>query len=62
MLTEIANVKNAVDEYGPSLNTGSVDPNKVLPKAIEKLKAQGIDKIIAECQKQLDEWRAQNNK
>lgn len=62
VLTEIANVKNAVDEYGPSLNTGSVDPNKVLPKAIEKLKAQGIDKIIAECQKQLDEWRAQNNK
>ncbi|MBE9914453.1 ABC transporter substrate-binding protein [Paenibacillus donghaensis] len=62
VMTEIANVKNAVDEYGPALNTGSVDPAKVLPQAIEKLKAQGIDKIIAECQKQLDEWKAQNNK
>ncbi|WP_314589502.1 ABC transporter substrate-binding protein [Paenibacillus terrigena] len=58
VMTEIANVKNAVDEFGPSFNTGSVDPEKMLPKAIEKLKAQGIDKIIAEAQKQLDAWRA----
>ncbi|WP_078501807.1 ABC transporter substrate-binding protein [Paenibacillus selenitireducens] len=58
VMTEIANVKNAVDEFGPSLNTGSVDPDKILPKAIEKLKAQGIDKIIEEAQKQVDAWRA----
>ncbi|WP_054955511.1 ABC transporter substrate-binding protein [Paenibacillus dakarensis] len=60
VMTEIANVKNAVDEFGPSLNTGSVDPDKILPKAIEKLKAQGLDKIMEEAQKQLDEWRAAN--
>ncbi|ALS29068.1 ABC transporter substrate-binding protein [Paenibacillus cisolokensis] len=58
VMTELANVKNAVDEFGPALNTGSVDPAEMLPKAIEKLKAQGLDKIIAEVQKQLDEWRA----
>jgi len=59
VMTEIANVKNTVDEYGPALETGSVDPQKMLPKAIEKLKAQGLDKIIEECQRQIDEWRAQ---
>ncbi|CAM4038310.1 ABC transporter substrate-binding protein [Paenibacillus alkaliterrae] len=62
VMTEIANVKNAVDEFGPALNTGSVDPAEILPKAVEKLKAQGIEKIIAEAQKQLGEWRAANNK
>lgn len=62
VMTEIANVKNAVDEFGPSLNTGSVDPEKVLPNAIDKLKAQGLDKIIEEAQRQLDEWRATNGK
>lgn len=62
VMTEIANVKNAVDEFGPALNTGSVDPAKILPKAIEKLNAQGLDKIIAEAQTQLDEWLASNKK
>lgn len=58
VMTEIANVKNAVDEFGPALNTGSVDLAKILPKAIEKLNSQGLDKIIAEAQKQVDEWKA----
>jgi putative aldouronate transport system substrate-binding protein len=58
VMSEIANVKNAVDEYGNALKTGSVNPDEIQPKAVEKLKAQGIDKIMAEVQKQLDEWRA----
>jgi putative aldouronate transport system substrate-binding protein len=38
--------------------TGSVDPEEYLPKAIEKFKEAGIDTIIAEAQKQLNEWLA----
>ncbi|ULT54876.1 ABC transporter substrate-binding protein [Neobacillus drentensis] len=60
--TEIASVTNVVNQYQPGLDTGSVDPNKQLPVFISKLKAAGIDKIIAEKQKQLDEWVAKNKK
>jgi len=42
--------------------TGTVDPDEYLPKAIEKFKAAGLDKIIAEAQSQIDAWKASNNK
>ena len=35
-----------------------VDPEVELPKFISKLKVAGIDDIIAEAQKQFDEWKA----
>jgi len=54
--TEYAAVSNAINQYKLPLETGSVDPNKILPEFIAKLKSAGIDKIIAEKQKQLDEW------
>ena len=47
-----------MDEFGKSLFTGSVDPEEYLPKLQEKLEATGIDKVIAEMQKQIDEWKA----
>ncbi|MGO4272618.1 ABC transporter substrate-binding protein, partial [Paenibacillus sp. TAF58] len=53
---EYAAVTNVVTQYKLPLETGSVDPEKVLPEFISKLKSAGIDKIIAEKQKQLDEW------
>jgi putative aldouronate transport system substrate-binding protein len=59
--TEVANVGNAITQYSMPLETGSVDPEKVLSEFNKKLKTAGIDKIIAEKQKQLDEW-AQKNK
>jgi putative aldouronate transport system substrate-binding protein len=55
---EIAQSKSVVDEFAPSLWTGSVDPAKYLPEFIEKLKLAGADIIIAEKQKQLDAWLA----
>ncbi|MEW9052271.1 MAG: ABC transporter substrate-binding protein [Neobacillus sp.] len=58
--TEIASVTNVVNQYLPGLDTGSVDPDQHLPEFISKLKAAGIDKIIAEKQRQLDEWVAKN--
>ncbi|MDQ0873870.1 putative aldouronate transport system substrate-binding protein [Paenibacillus sp. V4I3] len=53
---EYAAVTNVVTQYKLPLETGSVDPEKVLPEFISKLKSAGIDKIITEKQKQLDEW------
>jgi putative aldouronate transport system substrate-binding protein len=60
--TEIASVTNVVNQYQPGLDTGSVDPDKQLPEFISRLKAAGIDRIIAEKQRQLDEWVAKNKK
>ncbi|SHE72392.1 ABC transporter substrate-binding protein [Clostridium fallax] len=55
--TEIAAVKNILDEFGPSLYSGSVPVDEYVNKMNEKLKAAGIDKIITEMQKQIDEWK-----
>lgn len=56
--TELASVQNVREEFWPALMTGSVNPDEYLPKAIEKFKAAGLDKVIAEAQRQIDEWRA----
>lgn len=55
--TEIATVTNVLEQYQKALEMGTLDPDKSLPEFQEKLKAAGADKIIAEKQKQLDEWR-----
>jgi putative aldouronate transport system substrate-binding protein len=60
--TELAAVQNVKEEFWPSLMTGTVDPEEYLPKAIEKFKAAGLDKIIEEAQRQIDEWRAASGK
>ena len=41
-----------------SLSLGVVDPNNIVPEFQSALKAAGIDKVIAENQKQFDAWRA----
>lgn len=40
---------------------GAADP-KTLPDVIARFKAAGLDKVIAEAQKQLDEWVKKNKK
>lgn len=55
--TEIAAVNNVVNQYRNGLETGTVDPSK-LEDFNSKLKAAGLTEIIAEKQKQLDEWAA----
>lgn len=60
--TEMAAVQNVKEQFWSSLMTGTVDPAEYLPKAIEKFKEAGLDKVIAEAQAQLDAWRAENNK
>jgi putative aldouronate transport system substrate-binding protein len=45
-------------EYFGTLNVGIVDPDKYLPQYLDKLNASGVDKVIAEKQKQFDGWLA----
>jgi len=55
--SQIAQCTNVWKQYMPSLETGAVDPETVLPEFIESLKAAGVDDIIADKQAQLDAWR-----
>ncbi len=43
--------------YVPQLATGLIDPDTNVPKMEKAFKAAGADKVIAEMQRQLDEWR-----
>jgi len=57
---EMVAVQNVSDQYYGILMTGSVDPAEKLPEFIEKMKSAGMDKIMEEKQRQLDEWLAAN--
>ncbi|MBP3965674.1 ABC transporter substrate-binding protein [Paenibacillus lignilyticus] len=54
--SEVAACVNVYKEYFGTLNAGTVDPDKYIAQFLDKLKASGVDKIIAEKQKQFDEW------
>ncbi|OPH51139.1 ABC transporter substrate-binding protein [Paenibacillus ferrarius] len=58
--TEIAALTNVANQYALALETGTVDPAKILPEYIKQMKAAGVDKVVAEKQKQLDAWAAAN--
>ena len=51
---------NVIAKYGPALECGSLDPETTMPKFLEELKEAGADDIIAEKQRQLDEWLKEN--
>ncbi|MFC3801679.1 ABC transporter substrate-binding protein [Cohnella sp. GCM10012308] len=55
--SELANLQTVEDEYYPALNTGAIDASKEADY-LEKRKKAGVDKVIAEIQKQLDAWYA----
>lgn len=57
---EITMVSNVDAKYALALETGTLDPAKTLPKYLDELKKAGVDKIIAEKQKQFDAWLAAN--
>ena len=58
VVTEIAAINNVLEEFKSTIYSGSVDVDEYLGKLNSKLKEQGIDKVIAEMQKQIDEWKA----
>ncbi|QHT59074.1 ABC transporter substrate-binding protein [Paenibacillus lycopersici] len=55
---EIGALANVTKQYQKALETGSVDPDKVLPEYVAALKAAGVEKVIAEKQKQFDAFLA----
>lgn len=58
MLNEITACNNVVSTYNVALRWGAMDPEENIPKFVEELKAAGIDDVIAEKQRQLDEYLA----
>ena len=59
---EITAVNAVVQGSERALLTGYVDPATALPKYIADLKAAGLDKVIAEVQKQYTAWKAATKK
>jgi putative aldouronate transport system substrate-binding protein len=56
--TEVAAVNTVIAQYAPGFNCGALKPTTALPEFIAALKAAGIDKIIAENQRQINVWAA----
>jgi putative aldouronate transport system substrate-binding protein len=59
--SEVAAVTNVIDQYKIGLESGTLEI-EYLDRFIRELKDAGIDRIIAEKQKQLDDWAAANGK
>ncbi|MFC5528836.1 ABC transporter substrate-binding protein [Cohnella yongneupensis] len=59
---ELIAIDNVKKEFEDGIKSGQMDPDKNLPKFIDKMKAAGSDKVIQEAQKQVDAWRAANGK
>jgi putative aldouronate transport system substrate-binding protein len=57
---EVTACANVTAKYGPALECGSLDPETTIPKFLDELKAAGADTIIAEKQRQLDDWLKAN--
>jgi putative aldouronate transport system substrate-binding protein len=55
---ELTALSSVVDGSQRALMTGYVDPTVELPKFIQAMKDAGLDKVLAEVQKQYDEWTA----
>jgi putative aldouronate transport system substrate-binding protein len=55
---EVGALANVIKQYQKALETGSVDYEKVLPQYISALKDAGVDKVVAEKQKQFDAFLA----
>lgn len=56
--TQVSACKNVVQAYYKQLFTGSVEVEPTLEKFEKELKAAGVDEVIAEMQRQYDEWLA----
>lgn len=62
VMTETANVTSVTNEYKDILVNGMDDPVRVYNEMKEKSMQAGLDKILKEYQRQLDEWAVKNGK
>lgn len=56
--TEVAQITAVIGEYGNALTQGRMDPATGIPEFLEKLEQAGINTLLEETQRQLDEWKA----
>lgn len=54
--SEVGALANVLREYQKAIETGSVDLDEALPKFIAAQKSAGLERVIAEKQKQLNEF------
>lgn len=57
---EAAACANVVSKYNNALSAGSLNPDEALPKFLQELEDAGVNTIVEEKQRQLDEWLAAN--
>jgi len=55
---ELAQIANVNKQYFNAIVSGGVDPDKYIPEYLDKLKKAGSEKVIAEKQRQFDEFMA----
>ena len=55
---QISAVSNVRSKYYKALITGAVDPEEYIPMLLEEMEDAGSADVIAEMQRQLDEWLA----
>lgn len=59
---EIAQISTVAKQYCDPLEKGMLDPESGLKECQDKLTEAGIDTVVAEIQRQVDEWAAANGK
>ena len=57
-MNQVTACNNVISSYHTALRWGAMDPAENLPKFISELEAAGMKEIIAEKQRQLDEFLA----
>ncbi len=58
--TELAALSNVTSQYLPGLCCGSLNPADTIPEFVKALEDAGLNVVMEEKQKQLDEWKAAN--
>jgi putative aldouronate transport system substrate-binding protein len=56
ILNELSNCRQVWDRYGRELLSGTSDPAVVIPQIKKDLEAVGFNKVLAEAQRQIDEF------
>lgn len=59
---EAVAIRNTASEYMGGLDTGAMDPDVYVPILAEKLKAAGVEKVLAEVNKQYEAFKAAKKK
>lgn len=56
---EAANIAATQEEYRKAIESGTVDPEQYVPRYRDALQKSGLDKLLEEHQRQLDQWLAE---